>query len=95
MSRGLNDEEIAKLLQEGEEVMDSASENEQEIDVIVSDHNTKSEQSAYESEHEWGSEDEVPFQYLFRPAQRNEGSSFQLEETGLQNGVSSLIIQEK
>lgn len=78
MPRGLNDQEIAQQLEEEEEFVDSASENEEDNNVIVSDHNSESELSTNESDHQWDSEDEVPLQNLDLPAQSAEETSFYL-----------------
>lgn len=69
MPRELDDQQIAQLLEEEEEAIDSASENEQDHEVIVSDHISESEQSGNESADQWSSEDEIPLQNLASSSQ--------------------------
>ena len=47
------------MIEEDEEAIDSASENEQDHDVIISDHVCELELSENESNDQWSSEDEV------------------------------------
>lgn len=73
MPRALNDREIAQQLEDKEEeAIDSASENEQDHEVIISDHYSASEQSENESDNQWNSEDEFPLMNLARPSQSRE-----------------------
>ncbi|KAH9632252.1 hypothetical protein HF086_002887 [Spodoptera exigua] len=77
MPRELNDQEIIQFIEEEEEgAIDSASENEQDHDVIVSDHVSESELSENESIDQWSSEDEVPLQNLASSSQSHDQSFY-------------------